>query len=151
MDFTLSEPDFGSACGNRSELWLLLLLAMLLASPLLLWLRGSAHDSRDVLHAEPALPVSRGRHLLDVAAWALPAAIILLPLLAGLKLLYAFLFLDPVALMGIPAAPESVGPTGLDLLPRDGVIAVLAHGACLVLRRQLRRSEPDVLSLHARA
>jgi hypothetical protein len=149
MNFTLSEPDFGSSCGNQSELWLLLLLALFFASPLLLWLRRSARDSRDVLHAAP-LQASHLEHLLDVAAWALPAAALLLPLLAGMKLLYAFLFLDPVALMRIPAASGAVGATGLDLLPREGVLASLAIGACLILRRQLRRSEPDVLALSAR-
>lgn len=153
MSFPRYEMDFSvqSDCGGTNELMFPLLLALICALPVLFWLRKSGHDSRDTLTTAPALPGRHAQRLLDAAVWLLPAAALLLPLLVGLNLLQAFLFGDPVALMRVPTAPESFGATQLDLLPRDGALVLLELGAWLVLRQQLRRSEPDVLNIHARA
>lgn len=68
-----------------------------------------------------------------------------------MELLYDFLFLDPVALMRLPGEQGASADLRLDLLPREAVLVSLAVVVGLVLTRQLRSSQRDVLGVRSRS
>lgn len=89
--------------------------------------------------------------LASFVEWALPAGGLFLLLMAGMWMLYALLFLDPVFWMPVPG--ESGSPAGLlaGLLSRDSVLMGLQLGAAWILWQLLRRPEPDVLRVSTRS
>jgi hypothetical protein len=148
MDFTITEPDFSSPWPTMLALWIP--SALIIGFLLFRWLRRNPHDARDVLHAVPAVPVSDSDRLLDLATLALSAAALLLPVIAGMQVLYTLLFLDPFAWMRVAGEHGASAGIRFDLLPREAVLVSLAVGAGLVLGRQLRSSKRDVLGVSTR-
>jgi hypothetical protein len=85
-----------------------------------------------------------------LATLALSAAALLLPVIAGMQVLYTLLFLDPFAWMRVAGEHGASADIRFDLLPREAVLVSLAVGAGLVLGRQLRSSKRDVLGVSTR-
>jgi hypothetical protein len=148
MDFTITEPDFSSPW--PSMLMVSIPAALILGFLLFRWLRKSPLDARDVLHAAPIAPVSDFDRRLDIATLAVSAAALLLPMITGMQVLYALLFLDPFAWMRVPGEHVASAGFRLDLLPREAVLVSLVACAGVVLWLQLRGSKRDVLGVSTR-
>lgn len=145
-----SEPTFTvlPACGppplGEQMLSTVFVLGPLVVIPLLVWLRWSPRNGRDVLGSAPVAPASRFQRLLGVSGWMLLAPLLLLLPASATALIHASM------LFRLEGSLHSPREWVLD--PSWGQIAgvVLASSWGLLYWLRTSNSEQDVLHVQAR-
>ncbi len=148
MQFTLAEctaPSLG-----EQLLSMMLFLAPLVGLPLLLWLRRSPRNSRDVLGPSSALPAGCFRHLLDSMDPVLPLSALLLTQVVVTAVIHSTLVLKPEDVLVNLWWNHSFGPGWSwdgDATPVWGWISAagLVSGCGVIHWLRTNTSAPDVL------